>query len=110
MRYPLAGRGYHSGYKVEGDRMKVVSLSVGGPRTVEWNGETVLTSIFKTPVDHRLRVTALIGFTVLQVPDAEFVVVTRTTERRGRQRGLPPRRFSPATGCHRHVACRIQAS
>jgi MOSC domain-containing protein YiiM len=39
--------------------MKVVSLSVGGPREVEWNGETVLTSIFKTPVDRRLRVTAL---------------------------------------------------
>jgi MOSC domain-containing protein YiiM len=39
--------------------MKVVSLSVGGPRKVEWNGETVLTSIFKTPVDRRLRVTSL---------------------------------------------------
>jgi MOSC domain-containing protein YiiM len=39
--------------------MKVVSLGVGGPREVEWNGETVLTSIFKTPTDRRLRVTAL---------------------------------------------------
>jgi MOSC domain-containing protein YiiM len=39
--------------------MKVVSLSVGGPRKVEWNGETVLTSIFKTPVHRRLRVTSL---------------------------------------------------
>jgi MOSC domain-containing protein YiiM len=39
--------------------MKVLSLSVGGPREVEWNGETVLTSIFKTPVDRRLRVTTL---------------------------------------------------
>jgi MOSC domain-containing protein YiiM len=39
--------------------MKVVSLSVGGPRQVEWNGETVLTSIFKAPVDRRLIVTAL---------------------------------------------------
>lgn len=39
--------------------MKVVVLSVGGPRKVEWNGETVLTSIFKTPVDRRLRVTGL---------------------------------------------------
>ena len=39
--------------------MKVVSLSVGGPRTVDWNGGTVLTSIFKTPTDRRLKVTAL---------------------------------------------------
>ncbi|QEL14741.1 MOSC domain-containing protein [Limnoglobus roseus] len=39
--------------------MKVISLSVGGPREVEWNGETVLTSIFKTPVDRRLHVTTL---------------------------------------------------
>ena len=39
--------------------MKVVSLSVGGPQRVEWNGGTVLTSIFKEPVDHRLKVTAL---------------------------------------------------
>jgi MOSC domain-containing protein YiiM len=36
-----------------------VSLSVGLPREVEWEGHTVLTSIFKVPVDHRLRVTAL---------------------------------------------------
>jgi MOSC domain-containing protein YiiM len=39
--------------------MKVVSLSVGLPREVEVHGGTVLTSIFKTPVDRRLRVTAL---------------------------------------------------
>jgi len=39
--------------------MKVVSLSVGLPREVEWHGRTVLTSIFKTPVDRRLRVTTL---------------------------------------------------
>jgi MOSC domain-containing protein YiiM len=39
--------------------MRVVSLSVGLPREVEWDGHTVLTSIFKTPVDHRLRVTTL---------------------------------------------------
>ena len=38
--------------------MKVVSLSVGGPREVAWNGGTVLTSIFKTPVERRLRVTS----------------------------------------------------
>jgi MOSC domain-containing protein YiiM len=40
-------------------RMKVVSLSVGRPREVEWHGRRVLTSIFKTPVDRRLRVTTL---------------------------------------------------
>src|SRR5438874_9530974 len=39
--------------------MKVVSLSVGGPREVEWNGGTVRTSIFKTPTDRRLRVDTL---------------------------------------------------
>ena len=39
--------------------MKVVSLSVGLPREVEVHGGTVLTSIFKAPVDHRLRVTTL---------------------------------------------------
>ena len=39
--------------------MRVVSLNVGLPREVEWHGRTVLTSIFKTPVDRRLRVTKL---------------------------------------------------
>jgi MOSC domain-containing protein YiiM len=39
--------------------MRVVSLSVGLPREVEWRGRTVLTSIFKAPVDRRLRVTTL---------------------------------------------------
>ena len=39
--------------------MKVVSLSVGGPRKVDWNGRAVLTSIFKAPTDRRLNVTAL---------------------------------------------------
>ena len=39
--------------------MRVVSLSVGLPREVEWDGHTVLTSIFKEPVDRRLRVATL---------------------------------------------------
>ena len=39
--------------------MRVVSLSVGLPREVEWEGNTVLTSIFKTPVDRRLWVSTL---------------------------------------------------
>jgi MOSC domain-containing protein YiiM len=39
--------------------LKVVSLSVGLPREVEWDGHTVLTSIFKEPVNRRLRVSTL---------------------------------------------------
>jgi MOSC domain-containing protein YiiM len=39
--------------------MKVVSLAVGLPREVEWEGNTVLTSIFKEPVNRRLRVSKL---------------------------------------------------
>jgi MOSC domain-containing protein YiiM len=39
--------------------MRVVSLSVGLPQEVEWHGQTVRTSIFKTPTDRRLRVTTL---------------------------------------------------
>src|SRR6516165_4730073 len=39
--------------------MRVVSLNVGLPREVQWHGRTVLTSIFKAPIDRRLRVTTL---------------------------------------------------
>jgi MOSC domain-containing protein YiiM len=39
--------------------MKVVSLNVGLPREVEWEGHTVRTSIFKQPVDRRLPVSKL---------------------------------------------------
>ena len=39
--------------------MRVVSLNVGLPREIEWRGRIVRTSIFKTPADRRLRVTAL---------------------------------------------------
>lgn len=39
--------------------MKLVALSVGGPREVEWRGRTVRTSIFKQPVPGRARVTRL---------------------------------------------------
>ncbi|HEV3166454.1 MAG TPA: MOSC domain-containing protein [Isosphaeraceae bacterium] len=39
--------------------MRIVSLNVGLPREVEWHGQTVLTSIFKAPVDRRLRVSKL---------------------------------------------------
>jgi MOSC domain-containing protein YiiM len=36
--------------------MKLVAVSVGRPRNVEWQGETVRTSIFKAPVAGRVRV------------------------------------------------------
>jgi MOSC domain-containing protein YiiM len=39
--------------------MKVLSINVGLPREVEHNGKTVTTSIFKSPVSGRVRVTAL---------------------------------------------------
>jgi MOSC domain-containing protein YiiM len=36
--------------------MKVVAISVGRPREVQWRGRSVQTSIFKTPVSHRVHV------------------------------------------------------
>ena len=36
--------------------MRLIAISVGMPRDVEWRGRTVRTSIFKTPVSHRVRV------------------------------------------------------
>ena len=36
--------------------MKLVAISVGRPRDVQWRGRTVQTSIFKTPVSHRVHV------------------------------------------------------
>ena len=36
--------------------MKLVAITVGGPREVQWRGKTVLTSIFKTPVSGRVHV------------------------------------------------------
>lgn len=37
--------------------MKIVAISVGRPREVQWRGRSVQTSIFKTPVSHRVHVT-----------------------------------------------------
>jgi MOSC domain-containing protein YiiM len=37
--------------------MKIVAVSVGGPRDVQWRGNTVQTSIFKTPISGRANVT-----------------------------------------------------
>ena len=36
--------------------MKLIAISVGRPRAVEWRGRKAQTSIFKTPVSHRVRV------------------------------------------------------
>jgi MOSC domain-containing protein YiiM len=39
--------------------MKVVSINVGLPREVQWHGKTVLTSIFKAPVEGSVKVRRL---------------------------------------------------
>jgi MOSC domain-containing protein YiiM/ferredoxin-NADP reductase len=39
--------------------MKIVSLNVGLPRTVQWKGKAVSTGIFKTPVSGRIRLRSL---------------------------------------------------
>jgi MOSC domain-containing protein YiiM len=39
--------------------MKLLSVNVGLPREVEWNGRVIRTSIFKTPVEGRVRVRKL---------------------------------------------------
>ena len=40
-------------------QVRVVALCVGLPRDIEWHGNPVPSSIFKTPVNRRLRVTTL---------------------------------------------------
>ena len=39
--------------------MKVVAISVGRPREVQWRGRSVKTSIFKTPVSRRVHVSTV---------------------------------------------------
>jgi len=39
--------------------MKIVAISVGRPKEVQWRGRSVQTSIFKTPVSGRVHVTRL---------------------------------------------------
>ncbi len=46
----------HRSQKNQTALMKVISINVGLPREVQWQGETVLTSIFKTPVSGCVRV------------------------------------------------------
>jgi MOSC domain-containing protein YiiM len=36
--------------------MRVVAVSIGRPRAVQWRGDSVRTSIFKTPISHRAHV------------------------------------------------------
>ena len=39
--------------------MKVISVNVGLPRTVQWKGKAVSTGIFKTPVSGRIHLRTL---------------------------------------------------
>ena len=39
--------------------MKIVSVNVGRPREIDWKGKTIRTSIFKEPVQGRVRLEAL---------------------------------------------------
>src|SRR5262249_52463828 len=39
--------------------MKLISVNVGRPKEVEWNGRTIRTSIFKAPVPSRVQVRKL---------------------------------------------------
>ena len=39
--------------------MKVISVNVGHPRTVKWNGRSVTTAFFKEPVEERIKVRKL---------------------------------------------------
>jgi MOSC domain-containing protein YiiM len=39
--------------------MKLLSVNVGLPREIEWNGRVIRTSIFKTPVEDRVRIRKL---------------------------------------------------
>ncbi len=39
--------------------MKIVSVNVGRPREIDWKGKTIRTSIFKEPVQGRVRLQAL---------------------------------------------------
>ena len=58
---PVSGESPGTGRVPGGVRgnMRLLALSVGGPREVEWQGRTVRTSIFKQPVAGRVRVTRL---------------------------------------------------
>src|SRR5437762_12527700 len=42
-----------------GMTLRIISVNVGLPQEVEWRGRTVLTSIWKIPIDGRVRVGSL---------------------------------------------------
>ena len=58
MRLASENSGFGPRTRREG-RLKVLSLSVGLPRKVEWEGRSVLTSIFKDPVERRMHISSL---------------------------------------------------
>ena len=39
--------------------MKIISVNIGQPRTVEYNGELVATAIYKQPITERVKVESL---------------------------------------------------
>src|SRR2546422_11664065 len=53
----------HGSESVRPDAMRVVSVNVSLPKTVEWRGRRVTTAIFKEPVEGRVRIrrTGLVG-------------------------------------------------
>ena len=51
--------GGHARAVIGGVHVKVLAVSAGGPREVEWRGRLVRTSIFKTPISDRVRVARL---------------------------------------------------
>src|SRR5438105_1373698 len=57
MRACAAGCSFARVLRLSGVPMKVVAISVGKPREVQWRGRSVQTSIYKTPVSDRVRVT-----------------------------------------------------
>jgi MOSC domain-containing protein YiiM len=59
MRGSRLTRGSENAGSTVGVSMRVISLNVGLPREVEWRGQKVRTSIFKTPADRALQVTTL---------------------------------------------------
>jgi len=82
--------------------MRIETIAVGGPRTVSWQGEEVVTSIFKTPIPGPVTVRAhnLEGDrqSDLKVHGGEFkAVYTYAAEHYGFWRARLARELEPAT-------------
>jgi MOSC domain-containing protein YiiM len=56
---PCPLRQHHGQERGENLIMEVISINVGLPRNVEWQGQTIQTSIFKEPVSGRVQVRRL---------------------------------------------------